>query len=127
MEEMELSLVATQKNSVSVLLKAEDFDPSKFEWQKTAVDEMRTDYSAIAFRYTVSKLVHVKSGYYFQFEKYRSRYSPAHQLRTKIEPWESLIDRNDHLRDWLFNLRLELSAESQGEMEMTNNAQSGER
>ena len=115
MEELDLTLVATQQNAVSLLLKAEGFDPSDFEWEKTQVDEMRKDAYAIAFRYTVSKLVHVRSRYYFQFEKYRSRYSPAHQLRTRIEPWPRLIDRDDHLRDWLFHLRLELSEESQME------------
>jgi hypothetical protein len=69
----------------------------------------------------VSILVHKETGYFFRFEKYRSKYSPAHQLRTSIQQWERLTDRDDHLRDWLWNLRTEVAALDSVSAQVDNN------
>jgi hypothetical protein len=109
MEEVDLTLVTTHKNAVVALLKSEGFNPVDFVWEIATQDEYDRDY-AVTFRNRVSVLVHNGTKYFFRFEKYRSKYSPAHQLRTRIEPWDRLMDRDNHLRDWLFYLRMEVEA-----------------
>lgn len=111
MEELDLTLVNSQKAAVVVLLQAESFDPADFEWQTGTQDEYDASGFGITFRNTVSVLVHKRSGYFFRFEKYRSKYSPGHQLRTIIQAWSRLTDREAHVRDWLCNLSIELSSE----------------
>lgn len=109
MEEVDLTLVTTQKKAVMALVEAQGFEAAEFEWQTATQDEHDRDY-AVTFRNTVSVLVHTKTEYFFRFEKYRSKYSPAHQLRTMVKSWDRLVDRDDHIRDWLFNLRSETEA-----------------
>ena len=41
-------------------------------------------------------------------------------MRTTIESWDRLIDRDDHLRDWLFNLRMEIAALDRGDTSDAN-------
>jgi hypothetical protein len=109
MEEVDLTLVATQKNVVLRIVTEYGFDPRHFEWKTTTQDEHKPNDFAIAFRYTVSVLMHKETGYYFRFEKHRSTYSPGHQLRTNIETWDRLIDQQEHIRDWLSNLKSEVA------------------
>jgi len=109
MEEIDLTLVASQKNRIMHLLREYHFDPLAFEWKTATRDELFEDKYGIAFRYTVSVLEHKRTGYSFSFEKHKSRYSPGHQLRTRLEPWNSLNDREEHIRDWLFNLQAEIN------------------
>lgn len=78
MEELDLTLVNSQKAAVVALLQAESFDPADFEWQTGTQDEYDANGFGITFRNTVSVLVHKRSGYFFCFEKYRSKYSPGH-------------------------------------------------
>ncbi len=111
MEEVDLTLIATQRKAVMALVQTEGFDPAEFEWQTAIQDEHDRDY-AVTFRNTVSVLLHKETEYFFRFEKYRSKYSPGHQLRTRIESWNRLIDRDGHLRDWLFNLRTEVAEQN---------------
>jgi hypothetical protein len=57
MEEVDLTLVGSQKIAVMALVEAEQFDPAAFEWQTAIQDEHDRDY-AVTFRNTVSVLVH---------------------------------------------------------------------
>jgi len=56
MEEVDLTLVASQKKAVMVLRQAQGFDPAAFEWQVATQDEDGRDY-AVTFRNAVSVLV----------------------------------------------------------------------
>jgi len=96
----DLRLTKLQMNDVLVRVQAFRFDPAEFEWHDV-------EYPA----FTVSRIIHSTTCYYFEFEHSAVEYSPGRDLRVRtVFKLQSWVSKLAWVTSWLENLRAEVDA-----------------
>jgi hypothetical protein len=106
----DIRLLKTLQNGVLDRVRASGIAPTEFEWETVAIKEQARGYQA---SFTASRLVHVPSGFYYQFGAFNHEFSPGHLERVGREGITTGIQRHDrlqHVTYWLRELKEQLDA-----------------